>query len=358
MSVAIALLGITALTRKRRLLYVALDVRGLRGRAGHRRLRRPQPAPRLPGPPASADGDAPDRSACRRWRAAVAAAAGAPAPAYVREIETWRRERLAAADRRRRLADGRGAVLAEAGRQPLRRRRRPTTSCCRRIRRRRRRAAFVLERGRVRVEVRPGVAVTLAGKPVTRVGAAVGRGRRDARRAVAGRADPADHRSRRPPGRARQGHEEPGARARSRACATSRSIRATASSRRSCRIAKPVSINVPERARDGREHAQPRLRVVHDRTAARRAAAPPRRGAGAGRDAAVLHLPRPTAGKTTYGAGRFLYADPPVDGKVVLDFNRAYSPPCAFTPHATCPLPPANNRLPVAIEAGEMFAGH
>jgi len=69
-----------------------------------------------------------------------------------------------------------------------------------------------------------------------------------------------------------------------------------------------------------------------------------------------------TAGKTTYGAGRFLYADPPAKGTtnstVILDFNRAYSPPCAFTPHATCPLPPANNRLPVPIEAGEMFAGH
>ena len=65
-----------------------------------------------------------------------------------------------------------------------------------------------------------------------------------------------------------------------------------------------------------------------------------------------------TSGKTTYGAGRFLYAAPPVDGKVVLDFNRAYSPPCAFTPYATCPLPPPNNRLSVAVEAGEMFAGH
>ena len=65
-----------------------------------------------------------------------------------------------------------------------------------------------------------------------------------------------------------------------------------------------------------------------------------------------------TAGKTTYGAGRFLYADPPVDGKVVLDFNRAYSPPCAFTAHATCPMPPDRNKLPVPIEAGEMFAGH
>jgi uncharacterized protein (DUF1684 family) len=65
-----------------------------------------------------------------------------------------------------------------------------------------------------------------------------------------------------------------------------------------------------------------------------------------------------TSGKTTYGGGRFLYAAPPAEGKVVLDFNRAYSPPCAFTAHATCPLPPANNRLAVAIEAGEKFAGH
>ena len=47
-----------------------------------------------------------------------------------------------------------------------------------------------------------------------------------------------------------------------------------------------------------------------------------------------------------------------MDGKVVLDFNRAYSPPCAFTAYATCPLPPPNNQLPVAIEAGEIFAGH
>ena len=62
-----------------------------------------------------------------------------------------------------------------------------------------------------------------------------------------------------------------------------------------------------------------------------------------------------TAGRTTYGASRFLYADPPVDGKVLLDFNRAYSPPCAFTPFATCPLPPTGNVLAVAVEAGERY---
>ena len=61
-----------------------------------------------------------------------------------------------------------------------------------------------------------------------------------------------------------------------------------------------------------------------------------------------------TAPRETYGAGRFLYTDMPKEGKVVLDFNKAYSPPCAFTPFATCPLPPKQNRLPVRIEAGEM----
>jgi len=60
-----------------------------------------------------------------------------------------------------------------------------------------------------------------------------------------------------------------------------------------------------------------------------------------------------TSGKETYGAARFLYADAPVDGKVVLDFNRAQNPPCAFTPFATCPLPPKENKLPFAVTAGE-----
>lgn len=66
-----------------------------------------------------------------------------------------------------------------------------------------------------------------------------------------------------------------------------------------------------------------------------------------------------TAGKETYGAGRFFYSDMPHDGKVVLDFNKAYNPPCAFTPYATCPLPPPENRLAVRIEAGEKkYADH
>lgn len=62
-----------------------------------------------------------------------------------------------------------------------------------------------------------------------------------------------------------------------------------------------------------------------------------------------------TNGETTYGGGRFLYAPvPDARGRMVLDFNRAYSPPCAFTAFATCPLPPPGNDLPVAVEAGEM----
>jgi uncharacterized protein (DUF1684 family) len=60
-----------------------------------------------------------------------------------------------------------------------------------------------------------------------------------------------------------------------------------------------------------------------------------------------------TAPKETYGGGRFLYSDLPRDGRVVIDFNEAYSPPCAFTDFATCPLPPRQNRLPIRIEAGE-----
>ncbi|RKG79568.1 DUF1684 domain-containing protein [Corallococcus exercitus] len=60
----------------------------------------------------------------------------------------------------------------------------------------------------------------------------------------------------------------------------------------------------------------------------------------------------------TYGAGRFLEAPlPDKDGRVVLDFNRAYNPPCAFTRFATCPLPPRGNRLALRVEAGEKRAG-
>jgi uncharacterized protein (DUF1684 family) len=61
-----------------------------------------------------------------------------------------------------------------------------------------------------------------------------------------------------------------------------------------------------------------------------------------------------TSGKTTYHTGRFLYAAKPgADGKTILDFNKAFNPPCAFTDFATCPLPPKQNILPIEITAGE-----
>jgi hypothetical protein len=62
-----------------------------------------------------------------------------------------------------------------------------------------------------------------------------------------------------------------------------------------------------------------------------------------------------TAKSDTYPGGRFLDTGPVVDGSVVLDFNRAYNPPCAVTPYATCPLAPKENRLAVPIPAGEKF---
>lgn len=66
-----------------------------------------------------------------------------------------------------------------------------------------------------------------------------------------------------------------------------------------------------------------------------------------------------TTGKETYGAGRYLYANPPgANGEVVLDFNKAHNPSCAFTKFATCPLPPRQNRLAIRVAAGEKkYAG-
>jgi hypothetical protein len=60
-----------------------------------------------------------------------------------------------------------------------------------------------------------------------------------------------------------------------------------------------------------------------------------------------------TSGKETYGAARFLYSEPPVDGKVVIDFNKAYNPPCALSPHVVCPTAPPQNRLRMRVDAGE-----
>jgi uncharacterized protein (DUF1684 family) len=65
-----------------------------------------------------------------------------------------------------------------------------------------------------------------------------------------------------------------------------------------------------------------------------------------------------TNGHETYGGGRFLYVTPPAPGApAIVDFNKAYNPPCVFSPYATCPLPPAQNKLAVRIEAGEKNFG-
>lgn len=60
-----------------------------------------------------------------------------------------------------------------------------------------------------------------------------------------------------------------------------------------------------------------------------------------------------TSGRETYGGGRHLYAPRPTGNTIVLDFNRAENPPCAFTPFSTCPVPPKENQLPFAVTAGE-----
>jgi uncharacterized protein len=65
-----------------------------------------------------------------------------------------------------------------------------------------------------------------------------------------------------------------------------------------------------------------------------------------------------TSGRETYGAGRYLYIPLPQAGRVQVDFNRAYNPPCAFTAFATCPLPPPQNQLALRIDAGELAYGH
>jgi uncharacterized protein (DUF1684 family) len=63
-----------------------------------------------------------------------------------------------------------------------------------------------------------------------------------------------------------------------------------------------------------------------------------------------------TSGKTTYPTGRFLYVPKKKPGEeIYIDFNQAFNPPCAFTPYATCPLPPPQNRLPFSVDAGEQY---
>ncbi|MDF1500524.1 MAG: DUF1684 domain-containing protein [Anaerolineales bacterium] len=75
----------------------------------------------------------------------------------------------------------------------------------------------------------------------------------------------------------------------------------------------------------------------------------------AGEGRALVLFGDETNGRGTYPGGRFLVVDLADGEQVWLDFNRAYNPPCAFTPYATCPLPPPVNRLPVEIAAGERY---
>jgi uncharacterized protein (DUF1684 family) len=66
-----------------------------------------------------------------------------------------------------------------------------------------------------------------------------------------------------------------------------------------------------------------------------------------------------TSGHETYGAGRYLYSDGmPENGRLVVDFNKAYNPPCAFNEFSTCPLTPQQNRLRMAVRAGEKKYHH
>lgn len=71
-----------------------------------------------------------------------------------------------------------------------------------------------------------------------------------------------------------------------------------------------------------------------------------------------LNFKDTTNGKTTYPSSRFLYTEGVQNGEVIVDFNRARNPPCAYTDYATCPLPHEENTLPVAILAGEMKYDH
>ena len=284
------------------------------------------------------------------------AGAGAGDATYVHEIESWRRERL-----QRLTADGGWLTVAGLtwlkpgantfGADPASDVVLPAHSAPAQA------GAFVLEAGRVRVEVRPGAAVTLAGKPVTRA----------ALRSDAGGATPdvlalgaltlqiIDRGGRL--GVRLKDLKNP-------ARAAFKGLRYFPISARFRVVAtfvphpKPVSLKVPNVL--GMVESMPSPGTATFVLDGDPAAPPLRLDAvlEPGETQLFFIFRDATSGKSSYGAGRFLYADPPVNGKVVLDFNRAYSPPCAFTPHATCPLPPANNRLPVAIEAGEMFAGH
>ncbi len=64
-----------------------------------------------------------------------------------------------------------------------------------------------------------------------------------------------------------------------------------------------------------------------------------------------------TSSKETYPPSRYHYTEPMKDNKVIVDFNYAYSPPCAFTEFATCVYAPQQNHLPFRVEAGEIYRG-
>lgn len=77
-----------------------------------------------------------------------------------------------------------------------------------------------------------------------------------------------------------------------------------------------------------------------------------------GEDKLFLIIADQTSGEETYGGGRFMYVNKPDStGTILLDFNKAYNPPCVFTKYATCPLPPLQNYLKLKIEAGEKVYG-
>lgn len=76
-----------------------------------------------------------------------------------------------------------------------------------------------------------------------------------------------------------------------------------------------------------------------------------------GKGALFVIMRDKTSGHETYGAGRFLMVPPAVDGTTTIDFNKAVSPPCAFTAYATCPMAPPANHLPITVAAGEKYVG-
>ncbi|MDD1444096.1 DUF1684 domain-containing protein [Dolichospermum sp. ST_sed3] len=77
-----------------------------------------------------------------------------------------------------------------------------------------------------------------------------------------------------------------------------------------------------------------------------------------GGDRLFLIIADQTSGEETYGGGRFMYVNKPDSaGTILLDFNKAYNPPCVFTKYATCPMPPPQNYLKLRIDAGEKVYG-